>query len=409
MPAFNGFIRPYKFAKYLCSKGVDTTIFASSYQHFSGDNLITDRRSKRIEITDNAKFVFINTPPYSLSKAARVKNMIVFYNGLLNVTKEFDRPDIIIASSPHPLTMLAGIKIAKKYNVPCICEVRDLWPEAIFYVSNVKPNSILGKVLTYGEHWIYHNSDALIFTKEGDTDYLREHKWLTCQGGDIALCKCHYINNGVDIDEYNEQIKKYILHDSCLEDDGTFKVIYTGTIRPVNNVSNVIETAKLLRAEKDIKFLIYGEGSQKAYLERLATDEGIENVAFKGFVERKFVPYILSKSSVNLLNYSSSRYNWSRGNSSNKLFEYMASGKPIIATMKTGYSIIDKYGCGVELDSDAPQLLADAILKVKNMPKAKYNEICINAANGAKNFDYKALSKKLMDVIDETLMRYKQK
>ena len=81
--------------------------------------------------------------------------------------------------------------------------------------------------------------------------------------------------------------------------------------------------------------------NQKGILEKRIAEEGLTNIKMKGFVNKQFIPYILSKSSVNILNYSNTQYNWSRGNSSNKLFEYMASGKPIISTVKMGYSIIE--------------------------------------------------------------------
>ncbi|WP_227872339.1 glycosyltransferase family protein [Paenibacillus albus] len=120
---------------------------------------------------------------------------------------------------------------------------------------------------------------------------------------------------------------------------------------------------------------------------------------FKGFVNKSSIPYILSKSSINILNYSQTQYNWTRGNSSNKLFEYMASGKPIISTVKMGYSIIGKYNCGIELDSCTANDLAKAILQVKNMPVEHYMIITANAKQGVKDFDFKNLTQKLVNVI----------
>jgi hypothetical protein len=62
--------------------------------------------------------------------------MTLFYKNLIptahDYAKAHGRPDVIIASSVHPLTMVAGIRIAKRMKIPCICEIRDLWPEAIF-------------------------------------------------------------------------------------------------------------------------------------------------------------------------------------------------------------------------------------------------------------------------------------
>lgn len=70
---------------------------------------------------------------------------------------------------------------------------------------------------------------------------------------------------------------------------------------------------------KNIVFLIYGNGVEEEHLRNRIKDEKIDNVKLKGYVENKYIPYILSKASVNLLNYNQDQYNWSRGNSSNKL------------------------------------------------------------------------------------------
>lgn len=211
--------------------------------------------------------------------------------------------------------------------------------------------------------------------------------------------KCFYINNGIDIEVFNQNIKKYIVDDEELNSD-KFNVVYAGSIRPVNDVGKILLSAKLLKNQSDIQFLIYGDGNQKTILEQQIIDEGLTNVKLKGYINKRYIPYILSKANVNLLNYSQTQYNWARGNSSNKLFEYMASGKPIISTVKMGYSIIERYQCGIELEKGTPQELADTILKFKNMNKNEYNMIGQNAKKGAENFDFKELTKKLIDIIE---------
>ena len=364
--------RHYWFAENLIKKGYETTIFCANTYHNKEEYIDTKNKKYTTDILNNIPFVFVKTVPALGNGIDRVKNMVLFYKNIFSVAKEYSKqtkkPDVIVASSVHPLTMLAGIQIAKKFKVPCICEVRDLWPEAIFAFNKSRENSILGKILVAGEHWIYKNADALIFTKEGDTDYIKEKKWDIEQGGDIDLNKCHYINNGIDFEQFINGSKNNIIEDEDLESD-KFNVIYTGAIRPVNNVGNLLDTAKLLKEYKDIQFLIYGDGNQKEQLEERIKNENITNVKMKGFINKQYIPYILSKSSVNILNYSASQYNWSRGNSSNKLFEYMASGRPVISTVKMGYCIIDKYKCGISIENSTPEDLAKAILKIKNIDK----------------------------------------
>jgi glycosyltransferase involved in cell wall biosynthesis len=395
--------RHYWFAENLIKQGYEPTVFCANTFHNKSEFIDTKNKKYATDIVDNIPFVFVKTTTALGNGIDRVKNMGLFYLNLFSVVKEYiklnGKPDVILASSVHPLTMVAGIKIANKLGVPCVCEIRDLWPEAIFSFNKAKERSLLGRVLTAGEHWIYKNADALVFTKEGDTDYIREKKWDIEQGGEINLDKCHYINNGVDIDAFEISSSKNIVDDEDLNAD-KFNVVYVGAIRPVNNVGNLLDAASILKEEKNIQFLIYGDGNQREMLEKRIANEKLTNVRMKGFVNKRSIPYILSKSAVNILNYSHNQYNWARGNSSNKLFEYMASGKPIISTVKMRYSILEKYKCGLELENSTPQELAMAILDIKNMSKEEYKVMGANAKKGANDFDFKNLTEKLIDVVE---------
>lgn len=398
--------RHYWFAKKLEALGHNVTVFCASTILNKKETIDTGHKKWVVKRDEKTSFIFIRCPKCIGNGFDRVKNMVAFYSNLKPVCKEYakqtSKPDVIVASSVHPLTMVAGIQIAKKYEVPCICEIRDLWPEAIFAFGKTSERSIIGQILIAGEHWIYRKADALIFTKEGDTDYLKEKKWTTSQGGDIDLKKCHYINNGVNLYEYSKQIKTEVLDDIDLNNSSLFNVVYTGTIRPVNNVGNLLDCAKIIAKKggyEKIYFLIYGEGIELESLRKRVENEHITNVKLKGFVERRYIPFILSKSSVNILNYSQNEYNWARGNSSNKLFEYMASGKPIISTVKMGYSIIDKYKCGIEIDECTPECLAENIIQLYDMPKERLQEYGRNAYEGAKDFDFGILTDKLLSVV----------
>lgn len=398
--------RHYWFSKKLEENGFDVTVFCASTFHNNLEGIDTKGKKFIVKMDGNTPFIFVKTRPSVGNGIDRVLNMLIFYKNLFpsakGCSKINGKPDVIVASSVHPLTMVAGVKIAKIMNIPCICEVRDLWPEAIFCFGKVKEKSIFGMLLIAGEHWIYKNADALIFTKEGDTDYIKDKKWDLQNGGDIDLQKAYYINNGVNLSAYEKQIKDNVLDDEDFESD-SFNVTYAGAIRPVNNVGNILDAAKLLSSYGKIKFLIYGNGNQFGELSERIKNENITNVKLKGFIDRSYIPYVLSRSSVNVLNYSQEKFNWTRGNSSNKLFEYMASGKPVISTVKMGYSIIDKYQCGIELEYSAPKELADAVLKVYQMTPEEYLTMGMNAKKGATDFDFDVLTNKLLSVIKHVL------
>ncbi len=402
--------RHYWFAKGLKERGYEVTVFCATTFLNKNDIIETNGKKYTTDQADGIPFVFVSTVPAQNNGIARVRNWYLFYMNLFPTTKayakNYGKPDVILASSVHPLTMVAGLQIAKKMKIPCICEVRDLWPEAIFQFGKSKENSLMGYALTIGEHWIYKKADALIFTKEGDTDYLKEKKWTINQGGDIDLGKCHYINNGIDMEVHEERICVNQLDDPDLLDDKKFNVTYTGAIRPVNNVGNLLDAAAILKRRngyEDVQFLIFGEGVQLEELKKRVSKEKLDNVKLKGFINRQYMPFILSRSSINILNYAQNQYNWRRGNSSNKLFEYMASGKPIISTVHMGYSIVKRYNCGVELDEDTPEALAKQIIRFHDMSPKERDKIGKNASQGAKDFDFSVLTEKLIKVIESVV------
>jgi glycosyltransferase involved in cell wall biosynthesis len=395
--------RHFWFAKNLIKLGYKPTIFSASTFHNSKDNIITNNEKYICDTVENIPFVFVNTPGYTGNGKDRVKNMLVFYRNLYPVAKDYakvhGKPDTILASSVHPLTLVAGIKIAKKFNIPCICEIRDLWPETLVAYDSLKKNSFFTKLLYFGEKWIYKKADKIIFTMEGGIDYIREKGWDKESGGPIDVNKVYHINNGVDLDAFNFNKDSYTLHDEDLNDDNSFKVIYTGSIRKANNVKKIVEVAEFIdkKGYKNINFLIYGDGTEKEELEDYCYSQKLNNIKFKGFVEKNKIPYILSKSNLNILNFeqnSIKRY----GASLNKMFEYFASSKPILSDCEFGYDLIKKHKCGVVVDNANVEQFANAIVEFSKMPKREYDVYCKNANQLAKEYDFGVLTNKLKDL-----------
>lgn len=405
-PTMSGLTRPYDFGKELIEKGYNVKVFSSAYLHYSGENLIKDKSEFTVNSDNIVPFIFIRTSTYNGSGLRRVCNMALFYFRLVkiafNSSFKKEKPDIIIASSPHPLTLIAGIKTAKKFGIPCICEVRDLWPESFVAYGIIGKNNPIIKLLYAGEKWIYKKADKLIFTMEGGKDYIIEKGWEKASGGPIDLNKVYHINNGVDLDVFNYNRAHYQIDDSDLERENIFKVIYAGSIRMVNKVGLLLDAARILKEEgaEDIKILIWGDGDEKERLEERVKEEKLTSVCFKGRVDKKYIPYIVSQSQLNIvLGEDLPLYNY--GISANKIFEYFAAERPVLFTIKTGYSIIDKYGVGIELSNSSPAKIAEAILYFKNLSKDEYDKYCMNAKRAADDYDFARLTEQLIQIIEK--------
>src|SRR5699024_7385865 len=342
----------------------------------------------------------VKTVPYRNNGLNRIKNIIFFYKNLFHVVKKYKekhgKPDVILASSVHPLTLVAGIKIAKKLGIPCICEVRDLWPESLVAYGTLNEKSIITKLLYFGEKWIYKRADKIIMTWQGGKDYIVDKCWEK----KVSLSKVKYISNGVVIDTFDKNSEEYVISDPDLDNKNYKNIIYTGSIRKVNNLGLILNVARIIQDKgyNNIRFLIYGSGNQMQQLKKRCEMENITNVIFKGSVDKKYVPSILTKSDINILHNSSTSLD-KYGQSKNKLFEYLASGNCIIQTYTTGYSICDKYKCGVSPSIQNEEQIAKIIIDTIN-DNDKRRFMGINARQAAYDFDFSKLTNKLIDIIE---------
>ena len=391
--------RHYFFAENLIKEGYKPTIFCASTNHFSDNHIDTNENQYSTDSVNDIPFVFVNTPEYKGNGKKRVLNMISFYRGLFKTAKMYaelnGKPDVILASSVHPLTLVAGIKIAKKLDIPCICEVRDLWPESIVAYGSLKRKSLIAKLLYQGEKWIYKKASSVIMTWEGGSQYIIDQGW----DEQIDLSKVKHISNGVIIDSFDRNSKENQIDDNDLNSNNYKNLVYAGSIRKVNNLGLLLEAAKLVQ-EKDqqIRFLIYGSGDEKEMLENRCKEENINNVVFKGRVEKKLIPSILKKSYANILHNSSTSLD-KYGQSQNKFFEYLAAGRCVIQTYTTGYSVLEKFNCGLSAVKQHPEEIAEIILEAcKDNEKAE--QMGENARKASYEFDFKKLTNKLTEVIE---------
>lgn len=397
--------RHYWFAKYLNKAGYKPVVFCANSKHGSKPECFFDNTPlwhEHMAEEINTPFVFVRTRPYVGNGKTRVFNFFDFYFNLKKTAKEYaklhGKPDVIYASSAHPLTTIAGIQLAKYFGVKCICEVRDLWPESIVAYGLLKRESLLAKILYQGEKWIYKKANALIFTFEGGAQYIVDKGWDWLHGGPIDMDKVHHISNGVDLDVFIENKQKYRLDDEDLHNDDVFKVVYAGSIRHVNHLGTLLDAAKTIRNDK-IKFFLFGDGDEVPKLKQRVLNENINNVIFKGRVDKKYVPYIDSCADLNLVHMQQSPV-IQFGESLNKTFEYFAAQKPVFYTFRPNYSIAEKFGCGRLTKGFSAKEMAEGIESFLSMTDEERNLMSKNAWKAAQTYDFKVLTQKLINVVE---------
>lgn len=390
-------LRTVKQAQFFQSKGYEVKVLCSARVHNTIINHVEYGRYKE-ELRNGVPFLFVRSLGYKANGVKRVLAYISFSYNVYRLRKKVKMPNVVVHTSRIPFDILV-YRFVKKVGAKYIIDVTDLWPMEIEHFGFLHSKSIILRFFYRVEKMLYSKADHVVFSMEGYVEYLKEKRWTKDQGGTINVDKTHYVNNGIDLKEYEDDLIRYKIIDKDLEDKKSFIVIYLGSIRQANHLDTLIDAAKQLLNYKEIKFLVYGDGPDRAMLEKRVADEKIENVIFKQkWIEIQYVPYVLSKASVNLLNYSA---NWAPyGGSMNKMMMSFASGKPIVCNAGMGYSPIRDRNLGIDKVFKSSKEYAEAILSIYRLPESEYAAMCKRVRETAKDFDTPLLCQKFQEYCD---------
>jgi glycosyltransferase involved in cell wall biosynthesis len=126
----------------------------------------------------------------------------------------------------------------------------------------------------------------------------------------------------------------------------------------------------ILKEYPHARALIVGEGSTKNELVSLANRLGIaEKVIFTGRISYENVHLFINASEICVIPYYSEKKIW--GISPLKLCEYLACGKPVVATRINGLEFIEENDCGYLVNQGSQEELARAIIALLSDPVRK--------------------------------------
>lgn len=353
-----GGTRHYEFARRLAEWGHDVTIFASSFSHFSRtEERLAPGERLRVEVIDGVRFAWIRTVPYQRNDRRRALNMASYAAGVLRVQHRFPRPDVVVGSCVHPLAVAAAALIGAVRRVPFVFEVRDLWPQTLIDMGALPERGPLTTALRAGERFLYRRARTIISLLPGAAEY------ITATG--ISKDKIFYIPNGTTIParalaaeqgELTQRIDRW--HES-----GALVAGYVGSHGAANGVDVLVRAAAVLRDRgvADINLILVGDGPDKDRCQKLAADLGLDNIAFAPPVPKQAVPALLQSLDMTLFplrDLPVFRY----GLSSNKLFDYLASGRPVVCASALADNPVRASGGGLCVQPETPQAIADALL-----------------------------------------------
>lgn len=391
--------RPFYLAQEWVKSNNQVLIVAASFSHLRIRNPELRQQFYREKIAA-IDYLWCKVPKYQGNGLGRIINILCFIFRLLQKVPYFTfsfRPNLVIASSTYPFDIFPSWIIAKLTQSKLIFEVHDLWPLTPIEIGGMSkwhPFIILTQI---SEDFAYRYSDKVVSILPHALPY------MITRG--LNPKKYIHIPNGINLSDWRDfetsaqpsapLVSKHISIAKC---NSRFTLGYLGSHGPANHLELLIDIAQAMKGEK-IDFFLIGEGPEKKKLINKVNSFNLCNVHFFDKIPKNAVPQISSEFDFLFISFAdSSLYRF--GVSPNKLFDYMAAGKPIICVLNTKNNPVIDAKCGINLETRNPEEIALEIKKLMSL------NIITRTAMGESGRDYvfenhnlQLLAKKFIETI----------
>lgn len=260
--------------------------------------------------------------------------------------------DVIFCFSLSPITScLPAILIRWLHSKPLAIWIQDLWPESVSAVGATESNFVInsiGKLVKF----IYKNCDMILIQSQAFRQSVL--RW----GG--LESRMHFIPNWAEPFPDSTQTPEWV---KSLPSG--FKIGFAGNVGRAQDLRTLILAAEHLKDYKDIKWIIVGDGSEKAWLDsEIASRNLSETVITLG--RKPYADMLPFFSVCDALYVSLSKEHIFSLTVPSKVQAYMSVGRPIIASLDgEGARVIQESAAGISVPASDSKRLAETVLSLK--------------------------------------------
>jgi glycosyltransferase involved in cell wall biosynthesis len=380
-PNAPGTLTPRKLMRRLGAEGNQVHVVAADFNVYSEQ---TEPPEKEVFDTGGTVEIHRLRSPRGLRRGlrARLQTYLGFAWPAWRYARGLPRPDVVIGSIQPLFTGLVGLSLARKWRVPFLLEIRDLWPDAL--VAKRAISSLQAWPLHAMANHLYRSASRIVSVTPG---IRRELLKKGVPGNKIDV-----FPNGFDPDMYvlpagtRERVR------AELGWSNEFVAVYTGTHVEVTAVETIVRAADVLRRQPRIRFDLFGRGQRKLAAMELARELDLSNIHFHDPVAKSRIPEILAAADAGLMTLFKSPlidiY------FENKLVDYMGAGKGILAAMDGMQGeVVRRYETGKVVGS----LDHAGLARLVGAAAAAPAELSRMGANGKRLVSERLLLKDILD------------
>jgi glycosyltransferase involved in cell wall biosynthesis len=269
------------------------------------------------------------------------------------------KPDVIVVES-HPLfNGVAAIILSTFKRAPFVLNVSDLWPESAIQLGALKNPVLI---------WLAEKFEQLAYRRAAIILAMSRGIWNKIRHDGIGDSKVLLFRNAVDCDVFRPGLDGLTMRVQLGVAPDAFIVLYAGTFGFFNDTKVILETAARFQRENNsrVQFVFVGDGKEKRKLQDFVAQNGLTNVRLVRPIPKAGMPTLLAASNCVVI----ARKNHDTGTLPRKLFEAMASAKPVVlAASGEAEDELRMAGGGICVPPEDSASLRDAVLQLLTNPE----------------------------------------
>ncbi len=378
-PQYGGISRQYDFAKELDRRGYNVIIFASGFSHYTHSN-ISEKEIFLSKVSKHVKYVYVKTTSYNENNGKdRALNMVSFLMQVLRhekaVAKRYGKPDVVEGASVHPLAWIAAYRIAKKYKVRFVAEVRDFWPQMWIDSGTKKASDPMCVFFRAIENFAFRKAERIICSLYHGDRYI-------CGERGVPEHKVSIIGQPMDCEEYDRNRERFEGLPEDIRDfvSEGFVCAFAGYFMEYDGVNVMLEAGKILQ-DKGIlvKMVFVGSGEEEENMRRYVREHNLKDVLIAGRIPKADVPALLRRVDACMahIEYKGMEHVFRYGVSKNKINDYLYSGACTLLGFRFDDNEVVESGGGIQFQPFDAHDLAEKIESLYHMSvdeRKKYGE-----------------------------------
>jgi colanic acid biosynthesis glycosyl transferase WcaI len=382
--------------------GHKVTVLTGFANHPTGVKAPTDRRTlTRRETWEGVNVV--RSYVYAAANKGTARRMASYGSFMTSASligpARISRPDIVIGTSPHLLTPVAGYTYARLKGAPFVFEVRDLWPESIIAVDAMKEGAMIRGLKKLAKY-LYFHSDRVVTVGQGYKRCIHDLYGLPLDRMDV-------VPNGVDVSHFAPSPRSNEIRSTYGWGD-KFVVMYIGTHGMAHGLSTTLDAAKKLASNPNIHFVFVGEGAEKENLKAKSAQMGLQNVQFIDQQPKSKVPLFYAACDIGLVSLRNTPL--FQEVLPSKIFEYLGMERPMVISVDgDARRLVEEAGAGLFVPPENADALADAVVKLSQSPENLTKMGQSGRRYVMENYDRNALAQKYLTVLQDIVDRKKKR